>query len=286
MTTQTGKSETKGEAAKEKMQAKLEQFRQDQRGVSARITDLSSGRTEDLTGAYLVGCDGAGGLVRPALGIELDGLGVVARSVNIFFRAPDLMSIHDKGWAVFYRFIDDIGCWAELIAIDGVELWRLTVFHALAADMDEAAYLRKAVGRDIDCEIIDVSTWERRDFVAREYASGRVFIAGDAAHQNSPTGGLGMHTGIAEAGNLAWKLAAVLGGWGGPGLLASYGTECRPYAKRNVELSTAAFKQITSLPGAAAAAAHLADRSRLSGLTINQERWVLLLNGQTYTKKN
>ncbi len=250
----------------------LEEFRQDDDGVTATITDLLSGRGEELRGAYMVACDGAGSRVRTALGIELDGLGIVAHSVNIFFRAPDLMSLHDKGWAKFYRMIDDTGCWAELIAIDGIELWRLTVFHELSADMDAEAYLKKAVGGDLECEVIDASPWERRDYVAREYVRGRVFIAGDAAHQNSPTGGLGMHTGIIEAGNLAWKLQAVLDGWGGPDLLASYPTECRPVATRNVKLSTGSFSQITSLPGAATAAARLVDGGRrLAGLIINEQ---------------
>ena len=67
-------------------------------------------------------------MVREALGIELDGLGVVAHSVNIFFRSAELAAFHDKGWARFYRVIDETGCWSELIPIDGKELWRLTVF--------------------------------------------------------------------------------------------------------------------------------------------------------------
>ena len=132
-------------------------------------------------GRYLVGCDGPGGVVRSALGIELDGPGVIAHSVNIFFRTPDLVSLHDKGWAKFYRLIDETGCWAELIAIDGIELWRLTVFHEFSSGPDAQAYLRKAVGRDFPFEIIDASPWERRDYVARHYGEGRVFIAGDAA---------------------------------------------------------------------------------------------------------
>jgi len=252
--------------------SRLEGFEQDDDGVTAEITDVASGGRETTRGAYLVGCDGPGGVVRPALGIELDGLGVVAHSVNIFFRTPDLVSLHDKGWAKFYRLIDDGCCWAELIAIDGIELWRLTVFHEFSSGMDAEAYLRKAVGRDFPFDIIDASPWERRDYLARRYGKGRVFIAGDAAHQNSPTGGLGMHTGVGEAGNLAWKLAAMLEGWGGPGLLATYETECRPIAARNVELSTAAFRHITSIPGAEAAREMLEDNDpKLDSLTISEQ---------------
>jgi hypothetical protein len=91
--------------------------------------------------------------------------------------------------------------------------------------------------------------WERRDFVASHYRSDRVFLAGDSAHQCSPTYGLGMHTGLEEAVNLAWKLAAVIEGWGGPGLLPSYEAERRPIALRNVSLSTRSFQDITGIPG-------------------------------------
>ena len=251
---------------------RLDRFEQDPDGVTASVTDRRTGESGTIRSAYLVGCDGPAGVVRPARGIELDGQGVVAHSVNVYFRAPDLVSHHDKGWAKFYRLIDDDGCWGELIAIDGVELWRLTVFHEFPSGMDDGAYLRKMMGRDFPFEIIDTSPWERRDHVARSYGEGRVFIAGDAAHQNSPTGGLGMHTGIIEAGNIAWKLAAMLGGWGGPELLGTYVTECRPIARRNVELSTAAFRHVTSIPGAAAARDVLENNDpKLDSLTISEQ---------------
>jgi 2-polyprenyl-6-methoxyphenol hydroxylase-like FAD-dependent oxidoreductase len=253
-------------------QTQLERFDQAEQGVDVEITDRRTGARETLRGAYLVGCDGPAGAVRPGLDIELDGQGVVAHSVNIYFRCPDLVSRHDKGWAKFYRLVDETGCWGELIAIDGVELWRLTVFHELSSDMDDKAYLSKMMGHDFPYEIIDTSPWERRDYVARSYGRGRVYIAGDAAHQNSPTGGLGMHTGIIEAGNIAWKLDAMLKGWGGDGLLGTYETECRPVARRNVELSTAAFRHITSIPPADEARRTLVRNDpKLDSLTISEQ---------------
>ena len=87
----------------------------------------------DVDARYLVGCDGPAGSVRETLKIELGGLGVVAISVNIFFRSAALATFHDKGWARFYRLIDEHGCWSELIPIDGKELWRLTVFDEPAS---------------------------------------------------------------------------------------------------------------------------------------------------------
>jgi 2-polyprenyl-6-methoxyphenol hydroxylase-like FAD-dependent oxidoreductase len=228
---------------------RLDDFRQTADGVSAELCDLATGKRRTLRASYLVGCDGPSGFVREALGIGLGGLGVVAHSLNIFFRSADLATSHDKGWARFYRVIDETGCWAELIPIDGRESWRLTVFDSPASAEEPAVLLRKLAGGDFQYDLLNVSPWERRDFVAESYGRGRVFIAGDSAHECSPTGGIGMHTGLEEAVNLGWKLAAVLQGWGGPALLVSYEAERRPIAVRNVELATRSFRAIASIPG-------------------------------------
>jgi FAD binding domain-containing protein/aromatic ring hydroxylase-like protein len=98
-------------------------------------------------------------------------------------------------------------------------------------------------------EMLSVSPWDRRDYIATRYRHGRVFIAGDAAHQCSPTGGIGMHTGLEEVVNLAWKLEAMLAGWGAPALLASYEAERRPIAIRNVEYATRTYNALASIPG-------------------------------------
>ena len=231
-------------------ETRLESFEQDETGVQARLVDTQSGEDRLIAADYLVGCDGAGGIVRRRLGIPLDGLGPIATSVNVFFRSPEFARMHDKGWARFFRFFDDEGCWSEAIAIDGKELWRLSVFHDPTPDLTGVSYLRKLAGCEFAYDILDVTPWERRDFLARSYRHGRVLIAGDAAHEMSPTGGAGMHTGICDAVNLAWKLAALYDGWAGPRLLDSYEVECRPVARQYLELSTTSFDTISSLPGA------------------------------------
>ena len=228
---------------------RLDGFEQDGDAVRARLCDVASGATETLTARYLVGCDGPAGIVRAALGIRLGGLGVVANSVNIFFRSAELSSLHDKGWARIYRLIDASGCWGELIPIDGKALWRLTVFDDSAALAEPSAALARMAGGAFPHELLSVLPWERRDCVAERFGGGRVLIAGDAAHECSPTAGLGMHTGIEEAVNLAWKLAATVDGWGGAGLVASYEPERRPVALRNVALSTATFNALRRVPG-------------------------------------
>ena len=227
----------------------LESFRQDDGGVAVRHCDTRTGAGQDVRARYLVGCDGPAGTVREALGIRLDGLGIVAISVNIFFRSAALARLHDKGWARFYRLVDDSGCWSELIPIDGRELWRLTVFDEPLSAADPRLLLAKMAGGAFPHEVLSVSRWERRDFVTERFGRDRVLIAGDAAHECSPTGGIGMHTGLEEAVNLAWKLAAMIEGWGGEGLIVSYEDERLPIARRNVELATRTFQAIARIPG-------------------------------------
>ena len=93
----------------------------------------------------------------------------------------------------------------------------------------------------IDFELLSVNEWTQHLLCAERYADSRVFIAGDAAHLVIPTGGLGMNTGVGDAVDLSWKLAATLAGWGGPNLLASYEAERRPIGFRNVKASRAAM---------------------------------------------
>ncbi|MGH6769726.1 MAG: FAD-dependent monooxygenase [Xanthobacteraceae bacterium] len=228
---------------------RLDGFSQDEGGVTVHVTDMATGARNTLHAAYLVGCDGPSGIVRESLGIGIEGLGAIAKSVNLFFRSAALSEIHDKGWARFYRMIDESGCWSELIPIDGKELWRLTVFDEPLSAADPDVLLAKLAGGAFAYEMLSASPWERRDYVARGYRKGRVFVAGDAAHECSPTGGIGMHTGLEEAVNLGWKLAATTEGWGGPALLDSYEIERRPVAVRNVELATRSFSAIAAIPG-------------------------------------
>jgi len=120
-------------------------------------------------------------------------------------------------------------------------MWRLMVLDAdegmTPEAVDREAYLERALGHRIGVEWLGTSVWTRRSVVAERYSQGNVFLAGDAVHQLSPTGALGMNTGIGDAVDLGWKLAAVQQGWGGEGLLASYNAERRPVGLRNVKLT-------------------------------------------------
>ena len=94
------------------------------------------------------------------------------------------------------------------------------------------------MGKEFDYEILSVLRWVRRELVAESYGRGRVYMAGDSVHLTSPTGALGMNTGMQDAVDLGWKLDAVLKGWGGENLLATYEIERKPVAVRNIKAST------------------------------------------------
>ena len=233
-------------------QTQLASFALDADSVRAELTSSATSRSETVAADYLVGCDGFDGHVRKALGVEYEGSGILSYSVSIFFRSKALGTLHDKGWGRFYRLVDASGHWSDLIAIDGRELWRLTLFH-LDPDTDISAFdihgaLVRAAGTEFSYEVLSVLPWKRRELVAASYGRGRVFIAGDAAHQMSPTGGLGMNTGIGDAVDIGWKLAALLQGWGGPQLLESYVIERKPVAVSSVAASSDTYIYETTLP--------------------------------------
>jgi len=228
--------------------ASLRDFTEDRDGIRATVTDEATGKDEIIAARYLVGCDGAEGAVARALATQHDGRGLIAPSYNLFFRAPRLMEIHRKGWARFFRFTDAGGSWGELVGIDGKQLWRLSVF-ATDRPLDPAGLIRRLAGVAVDYDILSAMPWERSERVSKQYRRGSVFLAGDAAHQNSPTGGLGLHIGLADAVDLGWKLAARLRGWGGEALLDSYESERRPAALLNVRASSEEFDLLAALPG-------------------------------------
>ena len=224
---------------------RLESFEDQGDVVVADLTDLDSGARTRVTADYLVACDGANSMVRQALGIGLTGQGVLGHPLNLFFRAPNLLDACGKERGTFFLGIDRDGLWANIRIIDPASgLWRIMAFDSggrTAENVDREALVRRAVGRPIEVEWVGLSTWTRRSAVAESYGKGRVLLAGDAVHQLSPTGALGMNTGLGDAVDLGWKLAATVKGWGGPELLASYDAERRPIGHRNVAMTTQFF---------------------------------------------
>lgn len=218
--------------------------------VEARVRDTTTGEQRTLRAAYLVGCDGGASQVRQALGIEMAGDAVLTYTTNIIFRCDGLERLHDKKPGYRFIFIGPEGTWATLVAINGRDQWRFSLIgdaeRRTLTEAEARAAIVRAVGRPFEFEILSMLPWVRRQLVAREYGKGRVFIAGDAAHLTSPTGGFGMNTGLLDAVNLSWKLAAMLQGWGGGHLLDSYEAEQLPVAVRNVGEATENLRRMLS----------------------------------------
>ena len=193
----------------------LEELTEAADAVVATVRRAETGETEEIRARYVVGCDGAASGVRELLGVEMDGAGVLTYTTNIIFRCAELDSLHDKGESYRWIFIGEEGTWATLVAINGRDRWRFSLIGGERPGVPSAeeiqAAIRRAVGVDREYEVLSVLPWVRREGVARSYWQGRIFLAGDACHLMSPTGGFGMNTGIGDAVDLSWKLDAVLG---------------------------------------------------------------------------
>jgi 2-polyprenyl-6-methoxyphenol hydroxylase-like FAD-dependent oxidoreductase len=212
----------------------LEDLSQDMNGATATVRTVD-GATEQVRCHYLVGCDGGTSRVRNCLGIRLDGQARVMPRFMTHFRstATDVL----QRWGVAWHYQSAAG---SLIAQNDRDIWTLQTRwpqDVAPEAVDPHMLLRGFAGCDFDYEILVANAWTPHLVVAERYGLGRVFLAGDAAHQYIPTGGYGMNTGVGDACDLGWKLAAVLRGFGGPGLLASYDAERRPVGWRNCEAS-------------------------------------------------
>jgi 2-polyprenyl-6-methoxyphenol hydroxylase-like FAD-dependent oxidoreductase len=227
---------------------RLVSFAQDTSGVVAQVVDYE-GRSELIEADYLVGCDGYNSTVRELLGIEVRGIKHLDRSMSIYVRSPEFRGAHALGDAYRYVMVGPDGPWSVLTTIDGRDLWRVQLIGSDAVDVRTADLhdvIRRVIGKEVPYKIEDISTWVRKMTVADLFSDGRVFLAGDAAHAHPPNGGLGMNTGIQDAFDLGWKLAAVLQGWGGNALLDSYDIERRPTSARAAEESLRNYRRLTN----------------------------------------
>ncbi|HSW18189.1 MAG TPA: FAD-dependent monooxygenase [Ramlibacter sp.] len=216
-------------------------------GVLVQLRNVQTGAQETVHCQYLIATDGGASTVRHALDIPMAGIPALTYTTNAIFECAGLEQLHDKQRAYRYIFIGPEGTWATLVAINGRDQWRFSLVGdetmRAVSEQEVCDAFRRAVGRDdFSFKTLSVLPWVRRQLVADSYGTARVKIAGDAAHLTSPTGGFGMNMGIQDSVDLAWKLEAVLAGWGGPELLQSYEVERRPVAIRNVNEATSNLK--------------------------------------------
>ncbi|MGW1728384.1 FAD-dependent oxidoreductase [Streptomyces sp. NPDC002306] len=243
---------------------------QDAEGVTAIVKNRDTGEHTTVRAEYLIAADGPRSPVREGLGIGQTGPGDLFHNVSVTFDSLKLAdAVGDRRFICCY--LTDPEADGALLPVDNVEKW---VFHApwhpergeTLEDFTEercVAHIRRAVGvPDLDVKITGKAPWHAAQRVAERYAQGRIFLAGDSAHEMSPTGAFGSNTGIQDAHNLAWKLAAVLNGWAGPGLLESYESERQPVAQatsaraaaRSVEHSHPGYAPAAGAAGAGAGA--------------------------------
>ncbi len=205
------------------------------------------GARQVLHGRYVVGCDGGRGLVRKAFGIKYSG---EAQLMNVYLSGL-FTSVHLRIPDLYPRFLGLRRAWmyiavnaddhVTMITLNGSDEFMLQLPTQPGVVLDERALvsrIQKAIGTDIAVEIIGSRQWTAGAYlVAEQYRHGRAFLAGDAAHLYTPTGGYGLNTGVDDTANLAWKLAAVIQGWGGERLLDSYEYERRQTALRSSDVA-------------------------------------------------
>ncbi|HXJ23243.1 MAG TPA: FAD-dependent monooxygenase [Polyangia bacterium] len=211
-----------------RLETELLTFRQDDGGVVATVQPRA-GQPYTIEASYLVAADGQRSPIREALGIGRSGRGQLATVRSVIFRAP--LEEHLRSGVAQFQ-IDQPG-WKAFLTTYADGRWLLIFDDELPADQPALrAMIARAIGRDdLPIEIVTTGRWDVSALIAEHFSQGRVFLAGDAAHTLPPNrGGYGANTGIEDAHNLAWKLAAVLSGTSTPRLLDTYDTERRPIA--------------------------------------------------------
>lgn len=214
--------------------------------VGGRVTSLNhredsvevqvqheDGRSEAVVAEFVIGADGARSVVREAIGARYEGTHAQRPNLGVMFRSAELMDLLPNPPAVQSWLVNDRTP-GVMGPVDRAGTWWLIAFgvDAAADDLDLQQLVEGALGRPVPTKIISTDPWTARMELADRCRLGRVFLIGDAAHLNPPFGGHGLNTGIGDAVDLGWKLAASLDGWGGPRLLDSYEAERRPLQQR------------------------------------------------------
>lgn len=227
-------------------------FEQDADGVTAEVRDRDSGETSTIRAQYMIAADGTHSTIREQLEIEQHGRGVFSNSVTIYFHADVEPLLRGRSLGVimvvnptfqgFFRIEKPYK--SGFLAVHGLgdpkdpnsDVW---------TDLSNERCIelvRSGLGDpDIAVEIDDVMRWQASAEVSDSFQSDRVFLVGDAAHVMPPYGGYGGNTGIHDAHNLAWKLAAVIAGAAGEQLLHSYESERKPVSAFTVEQAYARY---------------------------------------------
>jgi 2-polyprenyl-6-methoxyphenol hydroxylase-like FAD-dependent oxidoreductase len=233
-------------------------FSEDAEGVTVEARRASDGAAEAWRAKYLAGCDGGRSFVRRSVGIKYEGYEQLreafysGRMISTHLTAPTLYRDFLGTRRGFQYWVLNRETRSTIVALDGKEQFLLftkpSESNPNPDDAELARIVRCCAGADLPVKIIGHRPWTAGvALVAERFAAGRVLLAGDAVHVFTPNGGFGMNTGIDDAANLAWKLAAVAQGWGGARLLESYEAERKPVAHRNTKAARDFGKNIADV---------------------------------------
>ena len=220
----------------------VESFVEDGEGVSAVLLERESGARDHVRADYMIAADGAGGGTRERLGIATTGRGAMGNLLNVLLHVDLAELVRGREFSLCVVENEKVrGLW---VTIDNHSRWALHIVYRPEQGESPADFppsrcvelARHALGLpSADVEVLGILPWQPSVRVAERFRKGRVFLAGDAAHQMPPWGGQGANAGIADVHNLAWKLAFVLGGQAAPSILDTYDVERRPIGRYAAE---------------------------------------------------
>ena len=207
----------------------------------------ADGTPTTVTADYVVGCDGPRSTVRAQIGSDYVGEHALRPNYGMVFHAPELWDRVRHGPAVQYWTVNPDAP-ALLGPLDRVGTWWIIAFGVDrdTGEREQHRIIDAAAGTTVDATVLSTDPWTARMQLVDRAREGRVFLAGDAAHLNPPFGGHGLNTGIGDAVDLGWKVAAALRGWGGPRLLDSYDAERRPVQDRIITAAAENMKTLSS----------------------------------------
>ncbi|MGW5638813.1 FAD-dependent monooxygenase, partial [Streptomyces sp. NPDC003832] len=219
---------------------------QDHEAVTVTVED-GSGERRTVTADYVIGADGPRSVVRDQIGAQYIGEQALRPNFGIVFESPGLWDHVRHGPAVQYWVVNS-STPALVGPLDRTDTWWAIAFGVdqETGERNALQLIQGAVGHPVDARVLSTDPWTARMQIVDRMHHGRVFLAGDAAHLNPPFGGHGLNTGLGDAVDLGWKLAAVLHGWGGPALLDSYETERHPVQERVINEATTNMRVLST----------------------------------------
>ncbi|WP_419421063.1 FAD-dependent monooxygenase [Legionella sp. D16C41] len=226
--------------------AEMTAIKQTEESVVTTVKDTISGKVYHINSAYLVAADGASSPARKLLNIGMLGRENLGEFCNIYCEMDLAKYMQDRP-SIGYIFTREDIMGTILLSKDGARKWLVGIRYDVRPDLSRESFtdafclqeIKKIIQDEtIDIKLINKAFWTMAALIAERYRVKRILLAGDAAHRLPPTGGLGMNTGIQDAHNLAWKLAAVIKGYAEEALLDTYFEERAPIAYHNIQWST------------------------------------------------